>query len=213
MVINDSEQQKQLASYFRFETRITLEELSEYIESAESSFEAFRDMSEDPEMGFSIVTDEDVFARSLHFSFVVLLHLIVEDRLKRTCEYVQKIKALPLQFKDLRGDTLEQCMTFLVKLAGVQREKLSRWQDITDLYKVRNCIVHASGNVGDSRDKDRLEKLASQKPSFFSIYKHLIYEEEELRISLGYCIDVTKAAIEFFQSLFDALGILQLTTS
>jgi hypothetical protein len=203
----NNNQRDAFGAYFRLDTESVFSDLIDYIESTDSSFEIIRDIAEDKELGVSTSSGEDIFSRSLRFSYIVLLHLMIEDRLKRTCDLILKMKPSPLDLLDLKRNNVEQCMIFLTKAAEIQKIKLSHWQDITDLSKIRDCIVHMSGRLEPSRDKDYLGKLINQKPSYFSLYKDEIFPDEELRVSLKYCIHATSAANQFFQSLFDMIGI------
>lgn len=161
----------------------------------------------EPGIGYIMYQHEHLFPLSLRYSFVVLLYLIIEDRLRQACNLIQKIRALPIRAKDLRGDTLEQCMIFLDKLVGIQRQSISTWQRISDLSKIRNCIVHSSGRVEESRDKDYLKLLAKQENSLIDLSDNEQPTETQLVISPEYCVISTLVAGRFFEEIFEAANL------
>jgi hypothetical protein len=163
--------------------------------------------ADEPDIGYIMYQHEHLFPLSLRYSFVVLLHLIVEDRLRQACDLIQKIRALPIRAKDLRGDTLEQCMVFLDRLVRIPRQSISTWPRISDLSKIQNCIVHSSGRVEESRDKDYLKILVQQENSLIDLSNNEQSTERQLVISPEYCVIATLVAGRFFEEVFEAANL------
>jgi hypothetical protein len=145
---------------------------------------------------------DHIFPMTLHYSFVVLIFLEIENRLKITCDVIKQVRELPLRSKDLRGDTLEQCMLFLDKFVSIGREQVVNWQAISDLAKVRNCIVHTNGRVEDSKDKIYLYTLIKKHPEFFKLTETSLVEEGRLMVEHNYCFTTTAKAKDFFEDIF-----------
>ncbi|HYX71535.1 MAG TPA: hypothetical protein VE732_02085 [Nitrososphaera sp.] len=148
-----------------------------------------------------------LFPNALHYSFIMLLFITVEERLKKICDLVQQKKNLPLRSKDLRGDSIEQGMIFLDKLAGISRDDIKHWPKITDLLKIRNCIVHTSGRIEFSRDKAYLKELIQKNPEYLKLSAHNPPEDKVLIVEHPYCMQSTKDAQEFFEEICEKAGI------
>jgi predicted secreted protein len=150
---------------------------------------------------------EHLFPNALHYSFIVLLFITIEDRLKRACDLIHRANNLPLRAKDLRGDSIEQGMIFLEKLASVLRSELSFWPKVSDLVKVRNCIVHTNGHIELSRDKAYLKELIKKNPEHLKVSDHPAPEDQLLIIEHSYCMLSTRDAREFFDEICEKAGI------
>ena len=198
---------------FSLETFDTFNGLIDYVWKARQMFNDLRKRERDnlmlmPEEARTFRWDFEsrhhdyLFPMALHYSFIVLIHIEVEARLKATCDIIQKMRGIPLNARDLRGDTIEQCMIFLDKLVGIPRDKFSYWPDIADLAKIRNCIVHASGRIEKSRDKVYLHRLVQQKPNFLYLSDATDLEDKQLVLKHDYCMYMTAHAREFFVELF-----------
>jgi hypothetical protein len=66
---------------------------------------------------------------------------------------------LPIRMKELSRDDIKRAKNYLHKISHIPEVN---WIPIEDLAKVRNCIVHAMGDVKLSSDRDYLRQLASK---------------------------------------------------
>ncbi len=148
-----------------------------------------------------------LFPNALHYSFIVLMFITIEDHLKKTCDLIQQANNTPLRAKDLRGDSIEQGMIFLDKLAGIPRSELSYWPQISDLVKIRNCTVHTNGHIELSRDKAYLKELIKKNPDHLKLSDHEAPEDKLLIIEHSYCMLSTRDAREFFEEICRKAGI------
>jgi hypothetical protein len=202
-----------------FETLNTFMDLADYIWKAREQFNKLREyeqarLGDFPEAvrplraALEGPRHDSIFPRALHFSFTVLIFIEIENRLRTTCDIYQKAHGVPIRARDLRGDSIEQCMLFLDKFANVPRNSIVNWLDIADLIKVRNCIVHSSGRIDESRDKSYLEELIRKKPEYFRL-EELDNGEKQLIVEHRYCFWLTKQARDFFQDTFLRTGLMQ----
>jgi len=145
---------------------------------------------------------KSTFAESFRYSFIVLVWLVVEDELKRVCIEIQRRKELAPQKWKSNG-VFVQCKEILKKVAGVSVENVAHWSSICDLQKIRDCIVHTSGFVNDSRDKDYLKKLVEGKRFNLQIDDY----DGRLRITTEFCKLAVQSTTEFFAEIFDGAGI------
>jgi len=139
--------------------------------------------------------------RVSRYSFVVLLHILVETQMRVFCSELQKEKKLPsISLSDFRGSPIEQSQLFLTKLVEISPQHLPEWQHLKTLQKVRDCIVHAYGDVKQSRDEKELRRLARQGRDI-EIDVH-----GKLSIKKNFCDDQIKNILQFFRNLFTKAG-------
>ncbi len=70
-----------------------------------------------------------------------------------------------VQLEDLRGDGIDRARLYFVKICGIDHPDSSReWSEIQKLKKIRNCIVHADGDVLDARSPDKIKNIVKNTP-------------------------------------------------
>ena len=75
-----------------------------------------------------------------------------EHELDKLCQQFQVEKAFSLSLSDLAGSGIARSTNYLEKVAGIDAHKTSReWNQIKNIQKVRNLIVHQDGQLIDSR--------------------------------------------------------------
>ncbi len=213
---------------FRLKTQNILSALTEYQKKMElqlkavqedeyNRFDKWAEQQAEPEDGFDKEliweingdyyrwTYDFMFPRSLRYSFMVLLFLVLENQLTGLCDEIAKRRSLSVRLKDLKGDILERSKTYLHKIANVPTIDQSHWIKIEDLSKVRNCIVHALGKVELSVDRKRLAYLASEGWGI-SISDDSSPEPGVLVLTPEYCAHAVDDMDIFFRDLFDSAG-------
>lgn len=106
-------------------------------------------------------TYDYMFPRSVRYSFIVLLFLVVESQLVLLCEDLRDRGNFSERVQDLNGEAISRCKEYLTRVAGLPDNHLV-WEKIKDLAKVRNCIVHALGKVDRSPRNTHLRQLAGR---------------------------------------------------
>jgi hypothetical protein len=141
------------------------------------------------------------FQHFLRYSFVVLLHLAVEDRITKFCNLIGEKQHLHSRIEKRNGSCIKPAKDYLHKTARIPEVN---WIPIENLAKVRNCIVHTMGNVKSSRDEPCLRQLASKTVSLsISEPKDMEFDEDTLVIESSYCVMVVSQAASFFDELFE----------
>ena len=143
---------------------------------------------------------EYFFPRSLRYSFVVLLFLVIEHQLNQLCDEIQKRRNLPIRSSEMSGDALKRSKVYLQKVARVS---IKNWESLEDLSKVRNCIVHTLGKVELSKDAKHLNQLV-KKNIGLAISGEDSQEDGFLVVSAEYCESAIRLAKQFFYEIFDA---------
>lgn len=208
-----------IIDFFRMETSALFRGLAEYHEKMEVQLELIQKKEEEqlrswaeaealePAEFFAELdghrwTYDFLFPRSLRYSFIVLLFLVLESQLGQLCDQVKNRRNLPVRASEFRGGVVQRAKTYLRKMAGI---KDVDWTYVEDLSKIRNCIVHALGKVDLSRDKDRLRHLAL-RGNGLTISDDEFSEEGILLVSADYCSQAVRNVSAFFDEVFDAAG-------
>jgi len=154
-------------------------------------------------------THDMLFANFFRYSFIVLLFLVLENRLKELCGIVAHLKqeSPPIA----RREVVKTYKNFLKSL-GVSVSK-EFWTSIHDLNKVRNCIVHASGNVKGSKDEQHLRNIAQSEPGLrvsrgYQGETYPLYlEDDMLIVEPEYCRRIVANIRWLFEELFQAVPL------
>jgi len=200
----------------RWNTESAFDNLADYLEIIEDQFESFREsgrkqISNTPPAGLS---EEEYaewqsenqffedrydldFPSKIRYSFVIMLHIIIENHLRAACNEISKRRSFEIRESDLRGTAIERAKTFLGKIAKLQIGDQTIWQWLNDFQKVRDCIVHANGQIELSRDKEYLNKLCSKDIG-------LSNNIGSLMIKRYYCTQTLEMAKSYFGHLFDS---------
>jgi hypothetical protein len=112
------------------------------------------------------------------------------------CERLQKNKKLSLGVKDLSGSGIEQAANYLEKVCGVREfRNYHGWDDVRKLQKVRNVLVHRSGNLRPVQGKN----CPDHEVRKYALDKGLLADPTavELILTKSFCLD----AVETIQSM------------
>lgn len=94
--------------------------------------------------------------------FVVAVVSAMEEHAHAFSNALREQKALPLRWTDLRGNTLDRLHAYAFKLAGLKPPPAELWERARWLEQIRDCIVHANGDVARSRDTKSLRGMAGK---------------------------------------------------
>jgi hypothetical protein len=139
------------------------------------------------------------------YSCIVMLCATIEKELLGLVKNLETERGpQKLKVKDINAKPkLAQISKFCEVFYGVRLLDCTQANALTDLQKIRDCIVHCAGDVGllkDAADIDFLVKLKEKRRGFFAHPNNDIYIEEE-------CIKQFLVEIwAFYISVFGALG-------
>jgi hypothetical protein len=143
--------------------------------------------------------DEDLVP-TMRYSFLVLLHIAFETRLRLFCSTIHKERMLRVTLGDLKGGAIERARTYLTKLAQLPVADFAEWQQLRTLQKLRDCIVHRYGYVADSRDASEIRNLACKETGF------TIDTDDRLMLTKALCDRYLLCLDMFFRKLSISLG-------
>jgi hypothetical protein len=111
----------------------------------------------------------DMIMTPMHrYSCIVMLYTTIERELRRLVENLEKERGQQkLKLNDIRGQSfLAQVTKFINVFFGCNLTDCPRYGALSDLQKIRDCIIHCRGEVSLSRDKDYLIGLKGRCPGF-----------------------------------------------
>lgn len=154
------------------------------------------------------------FKNFMRYSFIVLLKLVTEDWLRKLCFATKDFKNLiPDVVPDKRyQDVLKFYKQYLTNANVVVSE--TTWSPVFDVGKVRDCIVHCSGDTSRSRDRIHLRQMAARNIGIRIGYSEkststepLYKDENMLVVSEQYCKSALRDAKNLIDKLCDNLGL------
>jgi len=137
------------------------------------------------------------FPRILRNSFLVTAISLLEFELAIICKKLKEQQQIPISWRELKGDTLEQAKRFC-NVAGLNiASDNENWQNIQNVYLVRNCIVHNNGSIKGSKDERKLIKFAQQERIISQ------GEDKEIDLTKQFCKEVIALTEDFTSEVWD----------
>ena len=143
---------------------------------------------------------EEELVPTMRYSFIVLIHIVFETRLRRFCAAIRDERRLPVALADVRGSAMEQAKTYLTKLAQLPITDFPEWHQLRVLQKIRDCIVHAYGYVAEWKDEKEIRELAAKGIGL------TIDPWDRLVPTKAFCDQHLLCLDSFFRKLSEALG-------
>lgn len=107
-----------------------------------------------------LITIDRVYLETFRYSAIVSIYSILESSMNALCNHLMKSKELSLELKEIRGEGIERAKLYLEKVCHVKLPaKSNSWSKIQNLNKIRNCIVHAEGDVDRTRNPRKLKNI------------------------------------------------------
>jgi len=139
------------------------------------------------------------FPRILRNSFLVSAQSLLEYELDVFCEKIKKEQQIPINWRDLKGDTLERAKLYF-QLAKFRVSYDDRtWQEINRYSEIRNCIVHKNGLIeGFQRNKDLINYINKNGIISQDTIK------KEMALTEKFCKDVIQTLRDFLDNIYKA---------
>jgi len=182
-----------------------LDEVEEFlISKASATHERYRDIGAYNVVGDYLEAIEDLFPNILRRSLFVTVLFAAEDELKDTCQVVEKQKGLSLSLNEIRapGGIIGKVKKYLEKLARISFPSTPEWDELKDLWKLRNCVVHSQGYLTSNRDDYLRSQYIPKCKGYLSVSSD-IYGDEVI-FHRGFCERVIEIVNICFQQLNSA---------
>ncbi len=138
----------------------------------------------------------DSFTRNFNYSFITLIYSFLESSLNDLCLILKEKNLIELDLIDLRGEGIIRAKTYLTKICKIDFPETHEWNEIIKLNKIRNCIVHANGNIKKSNGRSSLEK------SLLNMKTVVIRDQEFLDIKIEYIESMILNIKKFLSKIF-----------
>jgi hypothetical protein len=142
--------------------------------------------------------------RALYFSFLIYLTSLVENKLNEVAKVVERVKLLPLSFRDINGDgsAIERVKKYISKLGGIEIAQIEGWDFLRDLAKIRNILVHQGGMlIPDKKHRKEIQELSKRNNNLVTATPAWDHEDAKINFGDEYCRVSAKQAYAFFQKL------------
>jgi len=118
---------------------------------------------------------EQVIPKALNYSLIVFVHIELETRLMKLCNFLHDSQKLPVKALELEGQGVTKYLKYIESFFGTDINQIDEIEDIRSLGQLRNCIVHTNGFVNYSSNTGALNQIISHG-------KYLTKDKKELRI-------------------------------
>lgn len=132
-------------------------------------------------------------------SVLVSLYSCLEHNLMDYCNICQKIEQTKISVTDFNGDGIHKAKRYLTKLMDIDFGLSQEWQFMIEFNKVRNCIVHANGDIKKMNSTVALKTIIDKTPTLS------LNNENNIIISLHYLEDTILRIRKLFQWLYTHL--------
>lgn len=106
---------------------------------------------------------EYLFPPIFRYTAATTLYSLLESSIAILCQEIKRSKNCELEVNDMRGNGIEQARLYLEKVHGVKfPENTHGWNEIQKLNRIRNCIVHAEGNIQRTKSPSKIRNIVEQ---------------------------------------------------
>ena len=132
-------------------------------------------------------------------SALVSLYSCLEHNLNDYCNICQRIVNTNISVTDFNGDGIHKAKRYLTKLMDINFGLSQEWRFMTEFNKVRNCIVHANGDIKKMSTAVALKDIIDKTPTLS------LNNENNIILSLNYLKDTITKIRKLFQWLYTHL--------
>jgi hypothetical protein len=125
---------------------------------------------------------KDKIIKNFHYSFIMLMYSFLERAMLDLCIYIKQKNNYKIELNDLKDEGIIKAKTYLEKVCDIAfPESSSEWQNIFKFNNIRNCLVHADGNVEKATSSEKIKNIVTNT-KYVSLEndKYIIFESEYL---------------------------------
>lgn len=132
-----------------------------------------------------------IFLRTFRYSAVVGIYSLLETSMNSLCSILKQMKGINIEIEEIKGDGIERAKTYLIKTCGIKfPERSHAWPEIQKLNKIRNCIVHAGGDIWRTNSPNKLNNiLKNTKGLAIENDRYLLVEKKYLEDAITWIED------------------------
>lgn len=139
----------------------------------------------------------ETFPPILHSSLIISTAILLEQEMRGYSTALLDAIRSDLKFNDLSGSVLERFLSVISKVAKlpVDHGQLM-WDDVVGLFEIRNCLVHAGGNLVGFQRAAAIKAFSARNgtPNF---------ADDSLLVDSATSQFVLKVAMSFLEGIYD----------
>ncbi len=133
-------------------------------------------------------------ANELRKALFTSIYSLVEPAFDIRIRFIKERDNLQLSLGDIKGQGIEKAKIYLTKLANIHVPHLE-WEQMMNLNKLRNCIVHGQGRLPNCKYQPHLRNYVSRQ-------QHLSLDKNDgIVFHKGFCEEALVIISHFFLSL------------
>lgn len=123
---------------------------------------------------------EEVNIQLFRKSIIIMLYSFLENSLNSLCRHLKYLMDISIDLYDLRGSGIYRAKKFLENLANIDFSNLNKeWEYLSNLNKIRNCLVHTGGNIYRANNAENLRNIINGEPALkIKNDKYILIEKE-----------------------------------
>lgn len=144
----------------------------------------------------SLMEIEFVYLRMHRYTSILAAYSYLESSMSIICHQKKLELDLSISAEELKGDGIVKYQKYLEKICKSDFSSINKlWSDLATLNKVRNCIMHCSGDASKINGHDAFIKLVNNTKELSFIEKNIIM------ISSKFVLDSIKNITDFLDYL------------
>lgn len=116
----------------------------------------------------------------LRKSFLITCYSMLEHVLINECKTQKFLKSITTDINDMNEKSVIDNVKQYLKLAGLNIVTMKSWEDIRNIQKIRNCIVH-SELVSNCKKPELIKNYVENRKDIFIEYDKIILTPEYCR--------------------------------
>ena len=180
---------------------------TELVDQDEENLAHLADMGNDYDFYQEALYEVKIFQSTFRTSFLIACCSNFEYQLNNICKKEQKNKSLKLGYNDMSGQGIDQAKNYFRKVIGVDISLDKSWQEVTNIKKIRNKLVHNNGVLEPEKSDKEIKEYISHRPDLSIV-------NDTITISADYNKHVIETFYNFLNNvIFDIYEEKQKETS
>lgn len=120
----------------------------------------------------------------------------MESSLNDLCLILKESNSIELEINELKDDGIFRAKNYLKKVCKINFPDSSHeWNEIEKLNRLRNCLVHAGGNIKKSSNQTKIENIVKDSNT-------VSIKEDYLNFTNKYIEDAIENVRKFLSNIF-----------
>ena len=145
---------------------------------------------------------EVLFPQISRHVLIVYLYGCLEDNLNQFCKSLKLVFKIEKDLKDAKGKGIHRIKDYISIYSPLTfPSKLQEWQELNNIRRIRDKLVHTRGHLDDDNDKSLMNEIESSDK--LVIYRHA---RIKIHIEREYLINFYNTVTMFYELLIKELN-------